>query len=72
MNMDDGSKIQILGPVVRSKKGTQKDVLKSISVEGVIRVRVYGNIYNLRDIPDLEKNKKLLFFPRLFSQLKMV
>ncbi|MAJ45067.1 MAG: excinuclease ABC subunit A [Candidatus Marinimicrobia bacterium] len=58
MNMDDGSKIQILGPVVRSKKGTQKDVLKSISVEGFIRVRVNGNIYNLRDIPDLEKNKK--------------
>jgi excinuclease ABC subunit A len=56
--MDDGAKIQVLGPVVRSKKGTQKDVLKSIAVEGFIRVRVDGNIYNLTDVPALTKNKK--------------
>jgi len=58
MGMEEGSKIQILGPVVRSKKGTQKDVLKSIAVEGFIRVRVDGSIYNLNDVPNLEKNKK--------------
>ena len=58
INLDEGTKIQILGPVVRSKKGTQKDVLKSIAVEGFIRVRVDGDIYNLSDVPELEKNKK--------------
>ena len=58
MNMDDGAKIQVLGPVVRSKKGTFKDVLTSIASEGFIRVRVDGSIYNLSDVPSLEKNKK--------------
>ena len=58
LSMGDGVKIQILGPVVKGKKGTQKDVLKSIAVEGFIRVRVDGNIYNLNDVPELPKNKK--------------
>ena len=51
LSMEDGAKIQVLGPVVRSKKGSQKDVLKSIAAEGFIRVRVNGNIYNLTDVP---------------------
>ena len=58
MKLDNGTKIQIMGPVVRNKKGTHKDVLKSIAVEGFIRVRINGYIYNFNDLPKLEKNKK--------------
>lgn len=58
MNLEDGTKIQILAPVVRGKKGEYKALLESFSKEGFVRVRVDGNIYELTDDIDLDRKKK--------------
>ncbi|MBN1506507.1 MAG: excinuclease ABC subunit UvrA [Sedimentisphaerales bacterium] len=54
----EGTKIQICAPLIRGKKGEHKDVLANIQREGFVRVRVDGAVYDLRNVPDLNKNKK--------------
>ena len=58
MNYPEGSKIQLLAPIVHQEKGTQKDVLDKIRKDGFNRVRVDGTMYTLEEVPALEKNKK--------------
>jgi len=58
LNLKLGTKIQVLGPVVRSKKGQHKDVFKSIAREGFVRVRINEKVYSINNLPDLDKNKK--------------
>ena len=58
MNYPEGSKIQLLAPIVHQEKGTQKDVLEKIRKDGFNRVRVDGSIMTLDEVPALEKNKK--------------
>jgi len=43
---------------VRGKKGEHKDIFTAIQREGFVRVRVDGDIYDVRNVPDLSKNKK--------------
>ncbi|MGO4938139.1 excinuclease ABC subunit UvrA [Fundicoccus sp. Sow4_H7] len=52
------TRIQILSPYVREKKGQHKTGLQKIEKEGYIRVRVDGEIYDITEVPELEKNKK--------------
>ena len=54
----DGTKIQICAPLIRGKKGEHKDVFVGIQREGFVRVRVDGAIYDARNVPALNKNKK--------------
>jgi len=54
----EGTKIQICAPLVRGKKGEHKDIFAHIQREGFVRVRVDGTIYDLRNVPALNKNKK--------------
>jgi excinuclease ABC subunit A len=54
----EGTKIQICAPLVRGKKGEHKDILAGIQREGFVRVRVDSTIYDLRNVPALNKNKK--------------
>lgn len=49
MAYDEGTKLILLAPVVREKKGTHEKVLDRIRREGFLRVRVDGEIYNLED-----------------------
>ena len=58
LNLELDTKIQVLGPVVRSKKGQHKDVFKSIAREGFVRVRINEKVYSINSLPDLDKNKK--------------
>ena len=58
MAYPEGSKIQLLSPIVHAEKGTQKDVLDKIRKDGFNRVRVDGEIMTLEEVPTLEKNKK--------------
>ena len=53
-----GSKVQICAPLVRGKKGEHKDVFANIQREGFVRVRVDGAVYDVRNVPPLDKNKK--------------
>ena len=56
--LPEGSKIQILAPIVRSKKGTHQKELESAKKSGYIRARIDGLVYDLDDTISLEKNIK--------------
>ena len=58
MNYPEGTKVQLLSPIVHQEKGTQKDVLEKIRKDGFNRVRVDGSIMTLEEVSALEKNKK--------------
>ena len=58
MNYPEGTKVQLLSPIVHQEKGTQKDVLEKIRKDGFNRVRVDNTIMTLEEVPALEKNKK--------------
>ncbi len=58
MEMDSGTKIQVLAPVVRARKGTHQKLLEGIAKNGYVRVRVDGEIIELADSIVLDKNKK--------------
>ena len=53
-----GTKIIILSPVVYGSKGTHKDTLENLQKEGYVRVRIIGEMYDLGEEINLEKNKK--------------
>lgn len=59
LNLDEGTKIQILSPVVRGRKGEYTGLFSELRQEGFIRVRIDGKIYNLdEDEIQLAKTKK--------------
>lgn len=58
MSYGEGTKIEVLAPVVRASKGTHKEVLENLRKNGFSRVRVNGNVYDLSEDITLEKNKK--------------
>ena len=54
----EGTRIQICAPVIRGQKGEHKDVFTHIQREGFVRARVDGQIYDVKAVPLLDKNKK--------------
>ena len=58
MELPEGSRIQILAPVIRGKKGEHAKVLEDARRSGYVRARVDGNLYDLSEEIKLEKNKK--------------
>ena len=58
LSKPEGTKIQICAPLVRGKKGEHRDIFANIQRDGFVRVRVDGTIYDLRNVPALDKNKK--------------
>ena len=55
---DEGSKIILLSPVVKDKKGTHKNIFLNLFKKGFVRARVNGEILYLEDEIELDKNKK--------------
>lgn len=58
MNLEERTKIQILAPIIREKKGEHIKEFDKARKSGYARVRVDGNIYDLTEEIKLEKNKK--------------
>lgn len=58
MALEEGTKIQILAPVVRSRKGEFVKQLESYQKNGFVRARIDGEVYDLSDEIKLDKNKK--------------
>ena len=58
MELPGGSRIQILAPIVRGRKGEHVKVLERAKRSGYVRVRIDGNLYDLSDEIKLEKNIK--------------
>ncbi len=58
LKLEERSKIQILAPVIRGKKGQHIKVLENIKKEGFVRVRIDGETVDLGEEIELDKNKK--------------
>ena len=58
LSLEEGTKLQLLAPVVRGRKGEHVKVLQSARKSGYVRVVIDGNIYDLSEEIKLEKNKK--------------
>ena len=52
------SKIMIMSPVIRDKKGEHLGIYEELRKSGYVRVKVNGVVYPIEEFPDLEKNKK--------------
>ena len=53
-----GRRIQILSPVVVGRKGEYRELFSKLAKKGYVRVRVDGIMYNLDEVPTLDKNKR--------------
>ena len=58
LKLDEGTKFQVLAPVVRQRKGTQQKELDAARRGGYARVKIDGNLYDLDEEIKLEKNIK--------------
>ncbi|AEV69655.1 excinuclease ABC subunit UvrA [Acetivibrio clariflavus] len=58
MAMEEGTKIQLLAPVVRGRKGEYHKLIEDIKKGGYVRIRVDGEIHEVTDEINLDKNKK--------------
>ncbi|HIU46970.1 MAG TPA: excinuclease ABC subunit UvrA [Candidatus Fimadaptatus faecigallinarum] len=56
--LPERTRLQILAPVVRARKGEHARVLESMRREGYVRARIDGEVYDLDDAPALDKKKK--------------
>ncbi|BAP86195.1 excinuclease ABC subunit A [Paucilactobacillus hokkaidonensis JCM 18461] len=57
LKLEERTKLQILSPIVRNKKGGQKKTFEKIKREGFVRVQVDGDTYDIEDVPELNKNQ---------------
>ncbi len=58
LSLPEGSRVQILAPVIRRKKGEHQKIFENARKSGYVRVRVDGIIYDLSEEIELEKQKK--------------
>lgn len=58
LNLPEGSKIMLLAPLVQGRKGEYKNIFEEMRRSGYVRVRVDGQIYDLSDDIELDKQKK--------------
>ena len=56
--MPEGSKLMLLAPVVRERKGEHVQLLESLRAQGYIRARIDGELCELDDAPELDRHKK--------------
>jgi len=57
LNLSPGTKIQVLAPIIRFKKGEHKQILESIQKKGFVRVRVDGNTFEIEDDIKIDRYK---------------
>ncbi|MEY4888575.1 MAG: hypothetical protein RL237_638, partial [Actinomycetota bacterium] len=58
MQMPEGSKFQVLAPVIRARKGEFLDLFKDFTTAGYSRVRINGSVYQISEVPKLKKQEK--------------
>ncbi len=58
MELEEGTKIQVLAPIIRGRKGEFVKLLQGYTKEGFVRARVDGNIVELTDDLDIDRKKK--------------
>ena len=58
LSLEEGTKIQVLSPIVRGRKGEFVKLLEDFQKEGFVRARIDGNVVELSDDIDLDRKKK--------------
>ncbi len=58
LGLPEGTRFQVLAPVVRGRKGEYQDLFRQLATQGLSRVRVDGETHQLTDPPTLDKQKK--------------
>ncbi|WP_374286959.1 excinuclease ABC subunit UvrA [Lactococcus sp.] len=58
LELPERSKLQILAPIVRGKKGQHLKIFERVQKDGYVRVRVDGEVFDVTEVPELDKNKK--------------
>ena len=58
MALGEGTRVQVIAPAVRGRKGEHAKLLESIRKEGYVRVRVDGMVYDIGNVPPLDKKLK--------------
>ncbi len=53
-----GTRLQICAPVISGGKGEHKEAIAKIQREGFVRLRIDGTVYDIKNTPELDKNKK--------------
>ncbi|MCC6077501.1 excinuclease ABC subunit UvrA [Pseudomonas sp. GCM10022188] len=56
--LEEGSRLMLLAPVIRERKGEHLSVFEELRAQGFVRARVDGRLYELDELPKLEKQKK--------------
>ena len=57
LRLDEGTKVMLMAPLVRGRKGSHKDIFETIRRAGLVRARVDGLVCDLDDVPDLVPQK---------------
>ena len=57
LEMAEGTRLLLLAPVIKDRKGTYKADLENLQKQGFVRVRVDGEIYEVNEVPDLDRYK---------------
>ncbi|MBN2210162.1 MAG: excinuclease ABC subunit UvrA [Sedimentisphaerales bacterium] len=57
LDMGENTRIQICAPLIRGQKGEHADVFRRIQREGFVRVRIDGEIHEVKDVPKLSRHK---------------
>ncbi|EHJ57265.1 UvrABC system protein A [Streptococcus urinalis FB127-CNA-2] len=57
LQLPERTRMQILAPIVRRKKGQHKTIFEKIQKDGYVRVRVDGDIFDVAEVPELSKTK---------------
>lgn len=57
LTLPERTKVQIISPIIRSKKGQHKKIFEKVKREGFVRVRVDGETMDVEEVPELEKTK---------------
>jgi excinuclease ABC subunit A len=57
LEMPEGSRLMLLAPLIRDRKGHHKSIFENLQAQGYVRVRVNGEIYEVTDVPELDRYK---------------
>ncbi|HWQ57642.1 MAG TPA: excinuclease ABC subunit UvrA [Clostridia bacterium] len=58
MGLGEGARVQVIAPAVRARKGEHQKLLEQIRKDGYVRVKVDGVVYDIADVPPLDKKYK--------------
>ena len=58
LNHKEGTKLLLLAPIIRGRKGEHRTELNAFAKQGYVRVKIDGTVYDLDDLPKIDKNRK--------------